>query len=156
MFWTKSKGKKICACIWILFFRVDISDWLSVILQIAYSSTRLGSDFCAFTNLTLKAETIRLLHNLVHKLYAVLYISRIPKWKSLYLWNWSVFTALGHWRLLTVMPHLWQESTDFLITISLFAQHFSCIMCWTVILNDNVPDLQFRDILWIIQHVRNL
>lgn len=83
----------------------------------SYFSTRLCSDSCVFTNLTLKAETTCLLQGLVHKLCAAPSSSHIPKWKSLYLWNWSVFTALGHWGLLTVMPHLWQESMDFLITI---------------------------------------
>lgn len=50
----------------------------------------------------------------------------------------------------------WKESIDFLISISIFAQHFSCVMCWTVILTGNEQDLQFRDIKWLIQCICNL
>lgn len=161
LLWTKSKWKNSVHVYEYYLFRVNISDWLSIILQIAYIVI-FQQDY-VLTPMLLQTWYLRLkLHDsyrTVHKLPAVPSISHIPKWKSLRLKNWSVFMALGHWGLLKVMPLarsvLWQEGIDFLITISLFAEHLSCVICWTINLIDNEPYLLFRDIQWLIQHIHN-
>lgn len=112
--------RKTYACIWILFFQSGLVICYSSDCLSSYFSTRLCSYSYAFTNLTLKAETAWLPQGLIHKLSAVPSISHIPKWKSLHLRNWPVFTALGHWGLLTVISHLWQKSTDFLCAFIFF------------------------------------